>query len=145
MAATQSGVVLQEGESLVVELEAELWATSANPIAQVIGNIIRAIAKILGTTRKGFLVITNKRVIITFVTKACWCITTDKVIRYILPSSVKEVGYTRKPTCGIFCPAYYLYFESFTESFPILLKKGNEEQAAKIATAFYNAIAFANK
>jgi hypothetical protein len=143
--ATGSGVVLQDGESLVVELEAELWATSSNPIAQALGSFKKAFARIIGIKKHGYLVITNKRVIITFSDVLCWCINTAKIVKYILPSSVKEIGYTKTATCGMFCPAYNLYFEGFTESFNILLKKADEDQAAKIATAFYNAIASANK
>lgn len=31
----KSGIVLAENENLVMELEAELWATSQNPFAQI--------------------------------------------------------------------------------------------------------------
>lgn len=33
MADLKSGLILEPGESLVMEIEAELWATSSNPIA----------------------------------------------------------------------------------------------------------------
>ena len=33
MAYLKSGLNLEEGENLVMEIEAELWATSSNPIA----------------------------------------------------------------------------------------------------------------
>ena len=39
----KSGLKLREGENVIVELEAELWATSSNPIARFIGEIIRII------------------------------------------------------------------------------------------------------
>ena len=35
MAELKSGIILQDGEELVAEIEAELWASSANPIAKV--------------------------------------------------------------------------------------------------------------
>ena len=34
MAELKSGLVLDEGEKLIMEIEAELWATSANPLAK---------------------------------------------------------------------------------------------------------------
>ncbi len=39
MAELKSGIILQDGEELVAEIEAELWASSANPIAKALGNI----------------------------------------------------------------------------------------------------------
>ena len=59
----KSGLILNEGEKLVIELEAELWATSQNPIAKAIGQIRRAIAGLLGSKREGYIVITDKRVV----------------------------------------------------------------------------------
>jgi hypothetical protein len=59
----------------------------------------------------------------------------------VLPSSVKEIGYTKLTTCGVFCPAYYLYYEGFTQQTRILLKDSDEAGAQKIVDAFYNAIA----
>lgn len=41
MAQLKSGLELKDGETLVMELEAELWATSANPFAQALGSIRR--------------------------------------------------------------------------------------------------------
>jgi hypothetical protein len=140
MATLKSGVALAEGENLVMEIEAELWSTSSNPISQFFGAIQRILALIFGFKQKGFIVITNKRVVEVKTLISCWCITVGKVVKYILPSSVKEVGYTRKATCGCFCPAYYLYYESFTQFTPVLLKGVDESGALKAANAFYAAI-----
>jgi hypothetical protein len=140
MAALASGIALADGENLVMEIEAELWATSSNPIAQFFGAVQRFFAAIFGVKQKGFVVITNKRVVEVKTIIRCWCITVGKTVKYVLPSSVKEVGYTRKATCGCFCPAYYLYYESFTQSTPILLKGVDEAGALKAANAFYAAI-----
>lgn len=142
--ALASGVVLAENEKLVMELEAELWATSSNPIARFFGEVRRIIAMILGWKVKGFWVITDKRVVEVAVQIACWCITVGRQVKYILPSSVKEIGYTRTATCGCFCPAYHLYYESFTQRSAVLLKGADENGASKAATAFYAAIAHAN-
>jgi len=140
MAALASGITLGENENLVVELEAELWATSSNPIAQLIGTVRRVFAAILGFKRKGFLVITNKRVIEVYTNVACWCITVGRHVKFLLPSSVKEIGYTKSATCGVFCPAYHLYYESFTQLTSILLKGHDEAGALKITDAFFAAI-----
>jgi len=143
MATLKSGVALAENEKLVMEIEAELWATSSNPIAQALGSIQRFIALIFGFKQKGFLVITDKRVVEVKTVIRCWCITVGRQVKYVLPSSVKEIGYKRAATCGCFCPAYYLYYESFTQYTPILLKGVDEQGALKAANAFYAAISAA--
>ena len=145
MSNLKSGILLSEGETLVMELEAELWATSSNPIAQVLGTIQRILAMIFGFRKKGFLVVTNKRVVEVSTQIGFYCITMGRQVKYVLPSSVKEIGYTKSATFFCFCPAYYLYYDSFTQRTPIQLKGANEEDALKAANAFYAAIAIANK
>jgi hypothetical protein len=144
MAALASGIILAEDEKLVLEIEAELWASSSNPIARFIGEFQRIIAMILGIKRKSFVVITDKRVVevTTFIT--CWVITTGRQVKYVLPSSVKEIGYEKNSTCCIFCPAYYLYYDAFTQRTSVLLKGANEDGALKAVNAFYAAIANAS-
>lgn len=142
MADLKSGLVLTEGETLVMELEAELWATSANPIAQALGTIKRLIAWVLGHRRKGFLVITNKRVVEVYNEISCYVFNTAHHVKYLLPGSIKEVGFYKTATCGFFCPAYYLYYEGLTQRTSIELSINTDEnEAQRIADAFYNAIA----
>jgi hypothetical protein len=143
MATLASGVMLAENEELVMEIEAELWAASSNAIAQFLGTVQRIIAAILGFKKKGFLVITNKRVVEVTTQIRCWCITTGRQVKYVLPSSVKEIGYTRAATCGCFCPVYFLYYDSFTQRTKVQLKGADESGALKAANAFYAAIAHA--
>ena len=52
----KSGLILKEGEKLVIELEAEMWATSQNPIAKAIGQIRKIIGGLLGSKRQGYIV-----------------------------------------------------------------------------------------
>lgn len=140
MADLKSGLILGEGESLVMEIEAELWATSSNPIAVALGNIQKFINKILGYRKQGFLVITNKRVVEVNSTISCYVFKTGQEVKYLLPSSVKEIGYEKITTCGMFCPAFYLYYESFTQRTRVLLSGADEAQAQKVVDAFYKAI-----
>ena len=143
MATLKSGIMLAENENLVMEIEAELSATSSNPIARFFGAIQKIIAMILGSRKRGFLVITDKRVVEISTQIACWCITVGRQIKYVLPSSVKEIGYTRKATCGCFCPAYHLYYDAFTQRTAVLLKGADEAGALKAVNAFYAAITHA--
>jgi len=90
MATTKSGVALAENENLVMEIEAELWATSSNPIAQALGSILRILALIFGFKAKSFLVITDKRVIEVRTYIRCWCITTGREVKYVLPAALRK-------------------------------------------------------
>jgi len=145
MAELKSGIVLNDGEKLVMELEAELWASSANPIAQLMGKIRKFCAALLGNKVEGYLVITDKRVIEVLQAKACWVLNAGKNVKYVLPSSVKEIGYSKEGSlCGCFCQTYYLYYESFTQRTNVQLKVSEEAEAQKVVNAFYAAIKAAN-
>lgn len=144
MANLKSGLILGEDEHLVIELEAELWATSSNPIARLIGGIIKFINLIFGNKRQGYVVITDKRVVEIIQYKALWVLNAGKNVKYVLPSSVKEVGYTKEGTCfGCFCQSYNLYYDAFTQRTSVLLSDVDEAGAQKVVDAFYKAISAA--
>lgn len=141
MSTLKSGIILRDNEELVMELEAELWATSSNVFARMFGWLRKLIHFIFGIRMHSFLVITNQRVVEVRQTKACWVFNTAKDVKYVLPSSVKEVGYTKEGTfLGCCCQAYHLYYEAWTQRTSILLKGENEESAQRIVDAFYAAI-----
>ena len=140
MADLKSGIILGQDESLVMEIEAELWSESSNPIAMLLGNIRKLVNMLLGHRKSGFLVITNKRVVQVSTVTNCYCFKTGREVKYLLPSSVKEIGYKRHATCGCFCPAFYLYYESFTQKTLVQLSGVNEAEAQKVVDAFYKAI-----
>lgn len=138
MSTLKSGITLNEGENLIVELEAELWATSSNPIARFFGSIRRIIALIFGEKRRGFIILTDKRLIEVQEVILCWCFNSNKHVKYVLPSSIKEVGYTKEATfCGCFCQAYNLYYDSFTQRTSILLKGYHEKETNELIDRFY--------
>ena len=142
MATLKSGLVLAENETLIAELEAELWATSSNPIAKLLGHIVKFINLILGNKRQGYIVITDKRVVEIIQFKALWVFNVGKNVKYVLPSSVKEVGYLMEGTCcGCFCQAYTLYYDSFTQRTSVLLSDVDSDAGAQtLVDAFYKAI-----
>mgnify|MGYP003562514587 FL=1 len=137
----KSGIVLAENENLVMELEAELWATSQNPIAQIIGQIKKLIGLFFGIKREGFIVITDQRVVEVIQHKACWVLNTGKVVTYLLPNSIKECGYTKEGTvCGCFCQAYTFYYAGWTQRTAIMLKDADEKEAQGVVESFYKAL-----
>ena len=138
----KSGILLDADENLIMELEAELWATSSNPIVRFFGSIVEFIAALLGFRKKGFLVITDKRVVEVYERIVCYLFTTGRHIKYVLPQSVLEIGYNRSATCCCCCPAFHLYYQAHTQSTSIMLKgeNGTEQMAKKIVDAFYGVI-----
>lgn len=141
MANLKSGLILNEGENLVMELKAELWASSQNPLAKLWGSIVKFFNLLLGNRRRGFVVITNQRVVEVIQVKALWVFNVGKDVKYLLPSSIKEVGYTKEGTClGCFCQSYTFYYEAFTEHASVLLPSNNEDEAQKVVDSFYKAI-----
>ncbi|MCM1292075.1 MAG: hypothetical protein NC111_04545 [Bacteroides sp.] len=142
---SESKLLLAPGEQILIELEAELWASSSNPLSRFFGNAIKIINAILGTRRSGYLVVTNQRVIEVSQTKVCWCFNGAKHVKYVLPSSVKECGYLKEATfCGCCCQAYTFYYDAFTQRTAILLKGADELEAKKIVDTFYSVIDRAN-
>ena len=136
----KSGVILNEDEKLIVELEAELYSTSPNPIAQLIGKIRKIIGLILGFKIDGFIVITDKRVVEVRRMRKCYVFNTDKEVKYLLPSSVKELGYYKETTCFVFCPAYHLYYESFTQRTSIQFMASDDQYFIGIPASFKTVI-----
>ena len=135
-----SNVKLVPGEQIVFELEADFWNVGNNPIQKAIGKTTRFIAKIFGYKVKGYLTVTDMRVIETREDISCYCIPTNRHTKVVLPHSVKEVGYSMEKVCGLFCPNYYFYYEGFTQSTIIQIENGSDEKLMDYVQKFYEAI-----
>lgn len=125
------------------------WNRNSGQQAQILlqnslEEFLNSVLKICGYRVSGWIVITNKRVVEVKSTYNCWCIESSKEIKYVLPSSVKEVGYTKVISCGCCCPVINFYYEAHTQRTQILISEG-EAEAQRIVDAFYAAIAAANK
>ena len=117
----KSGLVLEEGEEVVFELKVSFW---------------RHWWELLLLKRKhGYLVITNKRVAEVYNNYVCWCISTSRKIKFVLPKSVCEVGYQR---AGCLCKSTFLYYQALTQK--TAFEVDNEKTAVKLVEAFYKVI-----
>jgi hypothetical protein len=145
MADLPSGFALAEGETLVMKIDVERMLPIYNPIARLISAIIKFILMILGFRKTGFLIITDKRVVEVWEQFGWWCINLWREISYIKPNSVKEVGFSRRNTCGCCCPVYCLYYKAHTHRSYLKMKGADESTVLKTAEAFYTAIEHANK
>ena len=127
-------------EQLVFKIEADFWNVGNNPIQKAIGKFVKFINLILGTSIRGHLVVTNKRIIELREDINCYCISAGKSMKVVTPHSIKEVGYKMKRVCGLFCPVYYLYYEGHTQSTEIQVADGSEADMIKFIEAFCSVI-----
>jgi hypothetical protein len=133
-------ITLLPGEQIAFELEADFWNIGNNPIQKALGKFVRLINKILGYRVKGYLTVTNMRVIETKEEVICYCIPSNRSTKVVLPQSVKEVGFIMERICGLFCPTYFFYYEGFTQSTLIQIEGGSDEQLTEYVQKFYEAI-----
>ena len=143
--ALQSGVSLMEGETLVVEIEAEMYDTGSGPLGRILGIFNKIVAKLTGSVAKGHLVVTDKRVAVSAVQKFCCVFTRSREIMYVLPNSVYKIGWSRAGTIACFCPTYNLWYSTkHGDGKNIRLIGADEATAAKAADAFFKAVSQAN-
>jgi len=132
-------IALNNGEKMMFKLEGDVYGSGANPITQVIAKIRRQILKLLGTTEKATLVVTNQRVIIYSEKKICYVIPADRQLEVLMPSSIKAVGYSRATQCGFF-PYFAFFYDSITERRLFPIQGGSDDQLNGYVQQFYNAL-----
>jgi len=132
-------IALNNGEKMMFKLEGDVYGSGANPITQAIAKIRRQILKLLGTTEKATLVVTNQRVIIYSEKKICYVIPADRQLEVLMPSSIKAVGYSRATQCGFF-PYFAFFYDSITERRLFPIQGGSDDQLNGYVQQFYNAL-----
>lgn len=141
--STKSGIILTEGEEIVVELQTEIEnATGTGILATIIRALVKFVNIITGVKYQSWFVITNKRVVEIQSKTVCWVINSDKAIKYVLPSSVTELGYMKEKTCCCCCDEFDLYYAS-ENSISYIALEGvvkDEQEAQAIVDAFYRVI-----
>jgi hypothetical protein len=145
MSELPSGFSLAEGETLIMKIDAALMVAIYNPLLRLIVAILKFIAMILGFRTKGFLIITDRRVVEVWEHIGCWCINLGRQVSYVKPNSIKEVGFEKRTTCGCFCPVYCLYYKALTRHTAVKMKGADESTVLKTVEAFYTAIEHAKE
>jgi hypothetical protein len=134
MTSLQSGVTLLENETLVLEMDAELYITSSCAILRFFHGIIRFFAQILGFKKRGFLVITNKRFVEVYNQIIFWVINIRKYVKSIPLERIEgEVDYVRKGTFAFLFRAYQLYYDKREKRRVYAILRGLDEQDAHAA------------
>jgi hypothetical protein len=135
MAVLESGIVLAEGEELISEIVAEMFPRGNGLLGKLISGCQKLIAKLTGTKLKGYMVVTNKRVIVITDSIVCWCVNVSHSVDYIFAHHVRSLGYQRAPTCGLFCPEYSIYLTTFTSGWEFVVKGADEASISKAVGA----------
>lgn len=118
-------VSLVEGETVVQEIEGDAYNEDSNPLARLIGSIIRVISIILGFRMKSHVIVTDKRVIKIDFEKILWFIDKGVTAISMTPRSIANVGYSNTRTFLIFKTRYFILG---TSGGNILIKfKGNDK------------------
>ncbi len=108
---------LTEGEESVQEVEGDAYNSDSNPIARMIGTIIRIISIILGFRKKTHIIVTNKRVIRIDFEKILWVINKGVSAISMTPRSINNVGYSNIRTFLIFKTRYFMMGTSGGDTF----------------------------
>ncbi len=117
---------LKDGENIIKALEGNAYNTSYDIFSRIFGFIIRIISILTGSTKKIYLVVTEKRVITVEVNKVLWFIDGSVSSRSYTPRSLSQTGYTLRRSLLIF-KSHYLEFNSGSTSFVIKSKSGQAE------------------
>jgi len=151
MAVLNSGFPLQDNENLVLEIESKLYMTSPWLFCRFLWGCIRPILQILGFYRKGYLIVTNKRLVEYYVQTIFWFI---KFRRYAECFSLKKIDgnihWVKKGRFLFFARAYQVCYDRllgqkscwrwpFMRTYFILTGK-EEEEANRIVSLLSSAV-----
>jgi hypothetical protein len=134
MTSLKSGVDLLENETLVLEMDAELYVTSSWLILRFIHGIIRFFAQILGFRKRGFLVVTNNRFVEVYNQIIFWVINIRKYVKSVPFEHIeKEIDYVKKGTFAFLFRAWQLYYNKRTQRRVYVILRGLDEREAHSA------------
>jgi hypothetical protein len=138
MTSLKSGVDLLENETLVLEMDAELYVTSSWVILRFFYGIIRFLAQIFGFKKRGFLVVTNKRFVEVYTQIIFWVITIRKYVKSVPAGHIgKEIDYVKKGTFAFLFRAYQLYYERTRRRVYVILRGLDEREVHSAANTVY--------
>jgi len=113
-----------DGEEILKEVEGNAYNQDSNPLARLIGTIIRIISIILGFRMKTHIVITNKRVMRIDFKKVLWFINKGVKVMSMTPRSIGSVGYSNERVYLLFKSRFFI-LNTTTEQVYIKFK-GND-------------------
>ena len=110
--ANSSDIILVDGEKVVVTLQTEMYAQSANIVANIIAKVFGFVSMLLGCKSIGQLTITDRRIILEQHQKIFWCFDTKAAFYTIMPNSIATVDYAFVGQVLCLCRKYVFSFST---------------------------------
>jgi len=133
MVSLKSGFPLLEDERLVLEIESKLYMTSPWLPLRFIWGIVRPFLQILGFSRKGYLIATNKRFVEYYTQTIFWLIKFRKYAECISLKKIKgTIHWVKKGRFLFFCRSFQICYNRPWQRVYFILKGKEEEEAVKI-------------
>jgi hypothetical protein len=108
MADYKKYISISENEEILKEIEGDAYNQDSNPIARMIGTIIRVVSIMLGMRMKTHIIITSTRVIRLDFQKMFWIFNKGVKAMSITPRSIGSVGYSNERVFLIFKSRYFI-------------------------------------
>jgi len=144
MATLNSSFPLLEDEKLVVEAGSKLYMTSSCFLLRMIWGILRPILQILGFGRKGYLIVTDKRLVVLYTQTIFWFIKFRRCAESTPLNKIeKTINYVKKGRFLFFFRAYQLYFDRCKRRVYFILKGMEENEVQKLSNRLFQQVASA--
>ena len=142
MSSLKSGFPLLENERLILEVESGLYVTSSCWFFRLLWGTIRPFLRILGFSRKGFLVVTDKRFIELYTQTIFWFIKLRRNAEIFPLKKIKDsVKYVKMGRFLFFGRSYHVSYDRSCLTRVYWVLKGMEEaEASKLANYLYQTI-----
>jgi len=148
MVSLNSGFPLAKDERLILEVESKLYMTSPWLLFRFIWGIVRPILQILGFSRTGYLIATDKRFIEYYTQTIFWFIKFRKYAESVsLKNIMGNIHFVKKGRFLFFCRTFQVSYDrnSCCCKIPLfrvylVLKGKEEEEACKIVSLLGDAV-----
>ena len=138
--ASQSELMLVDGECVDAALQTEMYAQSTNIVENIVAKIAGFFAKIFGIKCWGQLTITDRRIVIETHRKIFWCFDSGATFSTLMPNAISSVDYAFVGQVLCFCRKYMFSIATSSGAGYGFVLKGGKNQAVEITNAALNVL-----
>ena len=137
----KSQLILADGEEIKGVLEGELFATSTNPLVNLLMHIWKIILMIFGTKAIAFITVTNRRIVVETCKTSCYVFEAGGSFETILPQGIASISYSFVGTlCGCFLKKYMVEVATNSGRSIATVVKGGKKAASDFANLMIAAV-----
>ncbi|MBT3234567.1 MAG: hypothetical protein HN353_01310 [Bdellovibrionales bacterium] len=100
-------VILMDGEQITFNIEGDAYNDSPNPVAKLVGVIIRVLGQLIGMSQRVYIVKTTNRLLLVSKNVIFWKIPKDTEVRTLSYTAVDSVGYAQAKRWLVFSSLYF--------------------------------------